>query len=521
MAKVLVVGGAGYVGGATCAWLIDQGNDVWVLDDLSTGHRELVLDGVRGFLEARTGDRSKVLPLLEREKFDCVMHFAARSLVAESVRFPEDYYENNVLQTEALLEMCAEAGVRNFIFSSSCAVFGAPEEESTAGMDETLPRKPMSPYGMTKLEAERLLERAAKDKGIRSIALRYFNAAGAEPKLRTGEWHDHETHLIPNVLRAAERGTAVQIFGTDYPTPDGTCIRDYIHVTDLAAAQTNAMEKLLRLPSGPNGFFRAYNLGSETGYSVIEVIGTCEIVLGRKITVEENPRRAGDPPVLIADSRLARAEIGFGQKLRGLEEIIRSAYEWEKKGVTRARVRRAVFLDRDGTINEDPGYLADPEQLKLLPGAAEALHALKNAGFRLVVVSNQSGVGRGLIAPDALPKIHHRLESLLRPDRATIDHFELCVHHPDEQCDCRKPKPRLILDAAARLGVDVARSYMVGDKGSDIGAGRAAGCKASVLVRTGYGLETERALKPGEASFVADSLLEAARWILDQETANS
>ena len=184
-------------------------------------------------------------------------------------------------------------------------------------------------------------------------------------------------------------------------------------------------------------------------------------------------------------------------------------------------MNRAVFLDRDGTLNEDPGYLRDPSQLRLFPGAGLGLAELKRAGFLLVVVSNQSGVGRGLFTLDVLQGIHFRLGQLLSRDGATIDHYELCVHHPDDECDCRKPKPALLIRSAEKLAIDPARSYMVGDKLTDLGAGQAAGCKASILVRTGEGTAAERLLKPGQASFVADSVLEAAGWILTQENVGS
>jgi D-glycero-D-manno-heptose 1,7-bisphosphate phosphatase len=184
-------------------------------------------------------------------------------------------------------------------------------------------------------------------------------------------------------------------------------------------------------------------------------------------------------------------------------------------------VKRAVFLDRDGTLNEDPGYLAHPEQLILLPEVGEALAKLKNLGFKLVVVSNQSGVGRGLVTEKDLTLIHERLDELLSKWSVKIDRFELCTHLPEDGCECRKPKPKLILDAAHALKIDVSQSYMVGDKVSDMGAGRTAGCRGQILVRTGMGKESEKMLKPGEASFIADSLVDAANWIQAQETANS
>jgi UDP-glucose 4-epimerase len=505
MPKILVVGGAGYVGSAACAWLLDQGHDVSILDDLSTGHRELALGA--SFIQARAGDRSVVLPLLKRERFDAVMHFAAKSLVGESVQFPELYRENNIDQTRLLLEMMLEAGTRRFIFSSTCAVFGDP---GTPRISEHQPKNPINPYGETKLEAEKLLEQMAS-RGLQSVALRYFNAAGAEPKLRVGEWHPCETHLIPRVLKAILREEAIEIYGTDYPTPDGTCIRDYVHVTDLAAAHEAALKKLMTLPEGA-GRFEAYNLGSENGFSVREVVQACEQVTGKRALRIEKPRRPGDPPMLVGDSSLARKELGYAPKNTSLKTIIQSAWQWEQK--LSKGFHPAIFLDRDGTINEDPGYLSDPSMVKLLPGAGEALARLKKAGYLLIVVSNQSGVARGLIPLEKLALIHQRMDELLAPFGAKIDHYELCTHHPDEQCECRKPKPRLLLDSGARLGVDFSRSYMVGDRDSDIGAGKAAGCKAAVFLRTNL---EDKGFHLSEADFSANTLTEATDWILSQE----
>jgi UDP-glucose-4-epimerase GalE len=528
MAKVLVVGGAGYVGGTTCAWLLDHKHEVWILDDLSTGHLSFVkrLVGLKGFTNARAGDGVSVTQLLERERFDCVMHFAARSVVSESVLKPELYFENNVLQTRALLDSMLAAGVKRFIFSSTCAVFGDPGQ-SVQRIHESLPQKPINPYGETKLEVEKGLETLAREKGLEAIALRYFNAAGADAAGRVGEWHEPETHLIPRILQAALRDEPMDLYGTDYPTPDGTAVRDYIHVSDLAAAHEAAMNRLLNGEGArEGGRFEAYNLGSEDGYSVREMITACERAIGRKLKVLEKPRRAGDPPRLVGDSSLARKVLGFKVGESSLDRIFASAWKWEqgledlKKAGALKMGRKAVFLDRDGTINVDPGYMSDPKQMGLIPGAGEALGLLKKAGFALVVVSNQSGVARGIIAPDALPRIHARLDELLAPFGATIDRYELCIHHPDAGCECRKPKSKLILDGARALSLDVASSYMVGDKHSDVQAGKNAGCKASVLVRTGHGLDTEPKLLAGEADFIGNSLADAAQWILAQESAN-
>jgi len=519
MAKVLVIGGAGYVGSSVTAFLMDQGHDPWVLDDLSTGFRSFVLSSKWSHFQV--GDQDQLRKLLSEQKFDCVMHFAARSLVGESVHKRDEYFENNVYQTERLLETLIESGHpghRRFIFSSTCAIYGTAANGEALGpplgpIDESFAKKPINPYGESKLAAERLLERFAHENGLQAIALRYFNAAGADPKLRTGEWHHPETHLLPRVMKAALEGTPIEIYGTDYPSDDGTCVRDYIHVWDLARAHEAAMKRLIQMGQS-GGRFEAYNLGSQNGFSVREVIEGSFLVTGKTTSIIEKPRRAGDAPVLIADSRLAQKQLGF-QIHHSLEEIIQDAFRWEEKKKTIPR--RAVFLDRDGTLNEDPGYLNSPDLLKLFPGVAESLGKLKEAGFLLVVTSNQSGVGRGLIDVETLPVIHERLNAMLRPACGVIDHFELCIHHPNSDCECRKPKPKLILDAAKELDVDVTRSYMVGDKITDVDAGRAAHCKGTLMVRTGEGKGAEHLLRPGQADFVGDSLSEVVDWILARE----
>jgi histidinol-phosphate phosphatase family protein len=366
---------------------------------------------------------------------------------------------------------------------------------------------------------ERWLQGRTRPDGLRSVCLRYFNAAGAEPGLRVGEWHARETHLIPRVLAAALDGKGAEIYGTDYPTPDGTCVRDYIHVTDLAHAHEAAMNRML---SREGDGFELFHLGSESGYSVRQVIEECRRVTGAALPTKELPRRAGDPPFLVASSARAQTLLGYRPR-RGLKEIIESAWEWEKRRVSRYS-RKAVFLDRDGTINQDPGYLADPAQMKLLPNVREAMGRLRAAGFQLVVVSNQSGVGRGLIHRDALPRIHAELDRLLGP--SAPDHYELCFHHPDENCECRKPKPKLILDSARALGIDLSRSFMVGDKQSDVEAGFRAGCAGVALVRTGEGKSAEKELEPATAlgasrpDFVANDLPHAVDWILGSLKSN-
>jgi UDP-glucose 4-epimerase len=444
------------------------------------------------------------------------MHFAAKSLVAESVAKPELYFENNLHQTKRLLESLQELPLERrpvFVFSSTCAIFGDPGAPS---ISENLPCHPINPYGQTKLEVERLLERLATDSKapIHSVCLRYFNAAGTDASLSSGELHDPETHLVPNVLRAIRDDKTVSVFGTDYPTPDGTCIRDYIHVSDLARAHEAAMLRAYsRKVAGAPVSKEAFNLGSGSGYSVREVIAACERVTGKRAQVLEKPRRPGDPPKLVADNSLARRELSF-QPEHSLESIVGSAWDWQQK---LAQPRKAVFLDRDGTLNEDPGYLDHRDKMTLLDGVGEALQSLKRAGFLLVVVSNQSGVGRGLIRPEELPEIHRRMDELLGKWGVRIDDYALCTHRPEDDCACRKPKPHLILDAAQRLKIDLSRSYMVGDKRVDLEAGIDAAVRGSILVLTGHGRETAET-HSSSASFIGDDLGTVASWILAQET---
>jgi UDP-glucose 4-epimerase len=511
--RVLVVGGAGYVGSAVCAWLLDRGYSVTILDNLTTGHRELVLSGAR-FVLGQTGDRALIARTLSSAFYSCVMHFAAKSIVPESVEKPQEYEENNVHQTKVLIEECEKAGIQAFVFSSTAAVLGTPATDQL--LDESAPCVPITPYGQNKLDVENHLKARATSGGIRAICLRYFNAAGAESQTRVGEWHYPETHLIPRILQSALEDQPAQIFGTDYPTRDGTCIRDYVHVSDLAQAHEAAMTRLL---SRSGEAFEVFHLGSGNGYSVREVINECRKVTGLDIQVNEKPRRAGDPPFLVASSARAKAALSYSPSL-GLSEIISSAWDWERK--KRASwSKKAVFLDRDGTINEDPGYLSDPALLKLLPGVREALSQLRQAGFQLVVVSNQSGVSRGLIKREVLSEIHAKLDLLLGD--SAPNRYELCLHHPDEACDCRKPEPKLLIDAAASLGIDLSQSFMVGDKQSDVDAGFRAGCRGVGLVRTGDGARTEsnlsQALKAGsmKPSFIGNGLPDVVRWILSSK----
>ncbi len=322
MAKILLTGGGGYVGSTTCAFLLDQGHQVFVIDDFSTGRKELIL--TKNFVEGRVGDRKLVSQLLQKESFDCVMHFAAFTEIAESFKRPEEYFANNVRQTERLLDTLIEFGVKKFIFSSSCAVFG---EAAVDWIDELQPKRPISPYGASKLASEKHLEKLSATQGLECIVLRFFNAAGADPKCRTGEWHKRETRLIPLALKAAREQAILSIFGDDYPTPDKSCIRDYIHVSDLARGHAIAMNRLLNYKVG----FEDYNLGSSSGFSVREVIAEVERITGQKIQTKLHPRRIGDPARLISSIKKAQKILGFEPKLSDLDSIIQSAWDWDQK----------------------------------------------------------------------------------------------------------------------------------------------------------------------------------------------
>lgn len=319
--RVLVTGGAGYIGSHVVKALRAAGHEVTVLDNLSRGHRRAVA-GVPLF-QADLSDRSALDWLFAAHPVEAVLHFAALSQVGESQKLPGKYALNNVGGTVTLLEAMVAAGCRTLVFSSTAAVYGAPEKMPIA---EDFPLEPTNTYGETKLFIERMLHRFAEAHGLRSIALRYFNAAGADPEGELGEDHDPETHLIPLVLGAAlGQRPAIEVFGTDYPTPDGTCLRDYIHVTDLAEAHLLALSALAE--GAPS---TAYNLGNGRGFSVKEVIAAAERVTGRPIPVREGPRRPGDPPALVASAARAEAELGWRPRYGDLETIIRTAWEWHR-----------------------------------------------------------------------------------------------------------------------------------------------------------------------------------------------
>ena len=321
---VLVVGGAGYIGSHMVAYLLGKGHQVVTLDNLSTGFREAVSGGV--FVLGDLSDR----PLLDRtfreHAIEGVMHFASSIQVGESVENPALYYRNNIANTLNLLDAMIAHDVRHFIFSSSAAVFGEPEE---VPIPESHPKLPVNPYGRTKWMVEQILADYDRAYDLKSVCLRYFNAAGADPSGRIGERHEPETHLIPLVLQAASgRRKQISVYGRDYDTPDGTCIRDYVHVTDLCQAHFSAMQII----AAEGGQSAAYNLGNGLGFSVQEVIDTAAQVTGREIRVTDAPRRPGDPARLVADSRAAREALNWNPQYASLETIIEHAWAWEKHG---------------------------------------------------------------------------------------------------------------------------------------------------------------------------------------------
>jgi UDP-glucose-4-epimerase GalE len=316
---VLVVGGAGYIGSHACRALKRAGHQVIVFDNLSTGYQFLAagFEFIKGdMLDAAALGR--VLP-----RVDAIMHFAAHAYVGESGTNPRKYFRNNVEGGLSLLNAAVDAGVKKIIYSSSCAVYGVPVKVPIV---EENPRQPVNPYGVTKLIFEEALEAYDPAYGIRYASLRYFNASGADESGEIGESHDPETHLIPLALRAAAgTGPELQVFGTDYPTPDGTCIRDYIHVNDLATAHVKALE---RLAGGSESF--AVNLGTGTGCSVQQVISAIEQATGKKVQRKMGPRRAGDPPELVADPRKAEKLLQWKAE-RGLREVVQTAWNWMQR----------------------------------------------------------------------------------------------------------------------------------------------------------------------------------------------
>jgi UDP-glucose 4-epimerase len=320
--KILVVGGAGYIGSHMVKDLLDTGHDVVTLDDLSTGHRELVTGGE--FVEGGLGDTVLLDKLFSTHKISAVMHFAAFSLVGESVEKPLKYYRNNTAATAELLDSMIRHNVKRFIFSSTAAVYGEPVD---LPITESHPCNPTNPYGASKIAVERMLKDCDSAYGLKYISLRYFNAAGADKSGTIGERHRNETHLIPLVLEvAAGRRKNIKIFGANYSTSDGTCIRDYIHVNDLAGAHLLALESLL---SG--GDSDVYNLGNNRGYSVREVIELARKVTGKAIPAIEADKRPGDPAILIASSDKIKKKLGWKPEYEDLETIIKTAWKWHQK----------------------------------------------------------------------------------------------------------------------------------------------------------------------------------------------
>jgi UDP-glucose-4-epimerase GalE len=318
--KVLLTGGAGYVG-SHAAWKLDHaGHEIWVYDNLSEGHRDAVPAG--RLIEGDLLDRKRLEAVLREKKIDAVMHFAALAYVGVSVTNPAEYYQNNVVGTLELLEAMRAAGVGRIVFSSSCATYGVPE---VVPITESERQAPISPYGFTKLVMERALADYAHAYGLGYAALRYFNAAGAAEASPIGEDHEPETHLVPLVLQVAlGHRDCVKIFGDDYPTPDGTCIRDYIHVDDLATAHAAALEKL------KSGSQLKLNLGTGQGASVRQVIDACRKVTGHPIPAEVVGRREGDPPALVADAARARQVLDWQPKFTDIESIVASAWRWHQ-----------------------------------------------------------------------------------------------------------------------------------------------------------------------------------------------
>jgi len=318
---ILVCGGAGYIGRHMARWLSKRDIRATVLDNLSTGHRAAVRWGE--LIEADLLDPASLDRAFDGHRFDAVMHFCARSLVGESMLDPYGYYASNVSGTLNLLRAMRRHDVARLVFSSTAAVFGQPQSDR---IDEDHPTQPINPYGASKLMVERILADAATAYGLRSVALRYFNAAGASPDGDIGEAHDPETHLIPNALRAAlGRGPGLKVFGDDYPTPDGTCIRDYVHVDDLADAHLRALDYLDKSAGA-----HAFNLGNGQGFSVREVIAAAEAVSGHPIPYTVEARRTGDPAVLVASSEKAREHLGWQPAYTTLEPILETAVRWHR-----------------------------------------------------------------------------------------------------------------------------------------------------------------------------------------------
>jgi UDP-arabinose 4-epimerase len=331
MKRILITGGAGYIGSHTAKALAARGHEPIVLDDFSSGNRWAVRWGP--LVEGSIADGDLLKRTVKRHKIDSVIHFAANAYVGESIEQPRKYFQNNVSNTLAFLHALMDCGLSDVVFSSSCATYGVPR---SLPIGEEHPQVPINPYGESKLFIERVLEWYGSAHGIRFVALRYFNAAGADPENEIGECHDPETHLIPLAIRAAqERAPALKIFGTDYDTPDGTAVRDYVHVCDLASAHVKALDYLSR-----GGESTAFNLGTGRGYSVREIQRAVERIGGRTVPAIEKERRAGDPPILVAKADKARKSLGWEPRFTNIEEVVETAWRWHcaQKGALAAAV---------------------------------------------------------------------------------------------------------------------------------------------------------------------------------------
>ena len=322
---ILVTGGAGYIGSHAVLALQDAGYEVVILDNLVYGHRELVETVLKvELIEGDIGNRELLDQIFKSREFAAVMHFAAYAYVGESVSHPAKYYRNNVVGTLTLLEAMCDAGIKNFVFSSTCATYGVPEQIPVV---ENQRQQPINPYGMTKLMVEHILSDFDHAYGLRSVRFRYFNAAGADPQGRLGEDHSPETHILPLVLLTAMgKRESISIYGTDYDTPDGTCIRDYIHVTDLAQAHVLGLEYLLK-----GGSTEVFNLGNGQGFSIQEVIEAARVVTGRPIAVTLADRRPGDPPILVGSGEKAKRILGWQPEYADLKTILAHAWQWHQK----------------------------------------------------------------------------------------------------------------------------------------------------------------------------------------------
>ena len=322
MARILVTGGAGYIGSHVCKELSEHGFEAVAFDNLSTGHRELVKWGP--LIEGDVGDRDSIEAAIREVRPEAILHFAADSLVGESMTHPAKYYRNNVVGSLTLLEAMVATGVSRIVLSSTCATYGIPDETP---ISEDTPQNPINTYGRTKLVIERMIDAFEMAHGMKSVCLRYFNACGADPKGETGELHECEPHLIPRaIFSALGQVSDFSVFGDDYATPDGTPIRDYIHVTDLAAAHVSALRHLLRQDSSVK-----LNLGIGTGFSVKEIIDAVGRVTKRKVPSTVNGRRPGDPAILVANCTKAKQVLGFEPRFSALETIIETAWNWHSR----------------------------------------------------------------------------------------------------------------------------------------------------------------------------------------------